>query len=794
MKTYTIYSKTNNKILWLITILLLVLCQKISAQHTENSHDHQGKCVSDEDRAIIDKQISESRARLKAQGKLNHLKSNTAVSFSWPLSVKEELEYNNYYYILGHVDQDSGSGKEDYNCGNRTYNGHKGTDIMTWPFPWYIYDNDYVEVVAAAPGTILTKRNGNSDQNCSWTGSWNAVYVEHDDGSIAWYGHLKKNSLTDKDEGDRVARGEYLGLVASSGQSTNPHLHFEVYDKNSKLIDPFSGDCNDLNDDSWWASQKDYRVPTLNALLTHSAEPDHRKCKYQEKPYLSNQFSPGKTVYVGAYFSDYLWGDESNYRMKRPDGTVWDSWTYTSNLGAQSKFQRVYPKYIPYNEAQGMWTVEVDYRGKTFSHRFYYGSGCPPKNLKPYEILPFATESGQDLGTANLQDQNTTIKLQNNAWKAIEVDYNITSNTVISFDFKSTIGGEIHGLGFANNTTEYNRDKTFRLYGTQSWGDDSFYDYRGDNGYQRFVIPVGEFYTGQFKYLFFLCDNDVPPYSSNSHFSNIKIFEDGNRDGICGSERGSGCATLDFDNYNINSYGGSGQDYIGTASVIDNGSTLKLNNNAWKSIDVNYNVTPKTVMSFYFKTTAEREIHTIGFDDNSVLSPNVSFRIAGEQNWGIDNFDVYVRDGAYQKYVIPVGQFYTGWFKHLFFGNDNDASPHDGNSYFSKIKIYEDDNSGVDCYGAGGNKEGLSNIPDIQLYPNPATNIINVKYELSENTTANIMVFDAFGKLVKNVPNVELLAGNQTLDMNVSDLSAGMYFYTLQASEWKATKKFIIVK
>jgi len=92
------------------------------------------------------------------------------------------------------------------------------------------------------------------------------------------------------------------------------------------------------------------------------------------------------------------------------------------------------------------------------------------------------------------------------------------------------------------------------------------------------------------------------------------------------------------------------------------------------------------------------------------------------------------------------------------------------------------------------NKEETNLVPDIQLYPNPATNIINVKYELSQNTSANIAVFDAFGKLVKNTNDVELLAGEQTLNMDVSDLAAGMYFYTLQASEWKATKKFIIVK
>jgi len=90
-------------------------------------------------------------------------------------------------------------------------------------------------------------------------------------------------------------------------------------------------------------------------------------------------------------------------------------------------------------------------------------------------------------------------------------------------------------------------------------------------------------------------------------------------------------------------------------------------------------------------------------------------------------------------------------------------------------------------------KQETSFAPDIRLYPNPATHTIHVEYELSENSLANISIFDAFGKVVKNVPNIELFAGTQTLNTDISDLPAGMYFYTIQAKDWKVTKKFITV-
>src|SRR5438128_251253 len=133
---------------------------------------------------------------------------------------------------------------------------------------------------AAAPGTILYKNDGNFDQNCALSdrAEWNAVYVLHDDGSVAWYGHMKSGSPTSKRVGDRVETGEYLGSVGSSGSSTGPHLHFEVYDSSHQLIDPWAGQCNPSTADSWWAHQQPYYLPTLNRAFTASAAAVSRTC------------------------------------------------------------------------------------------------------------------------------------------------------------------------------------------------------------------------------------------------------------------------------------------------------------------------------------------------------------------------------------------------------------------------------------------------------------------------------------------------------------------------------------
>ena len=60
------------------------------------------------------------------------------------------------------------------------------------------------------------------------------VLVDHGNGFITKYGHLKK-SLVKK--GDTVARGQVIGLVGSTGRSTGPHVHYEIH-YDDKIVNP----------------------------------------------------------------------------------------------------------------------------------------------------------------------------------------------------------------------------------------------------------------------------------------------------------------------------------------------------------------------------------------------------------------------------------------------------------------------------------------------------------------------------------------------------------------------------
>lgn len=73
------------------------------------------------------------------------------------------------------------------------------------------------EVAAAADGTVIQS---------GWNGGYGiSVYIEHDDGSITRYGHMSETYMT---VGDKVSQGDIIGLSGSTGDSTGPHVHFEI--------------------------------------------------------------------------------------------------------------------------------------------------------------------------------------------------------------------------------------------------------------------------------------------------------------------------------------------------------------------------------------------------------------------------------------------------------------------------------------------------------------------------------------------------------------------------------------
>lgn len=79
------------------------------------------------------------------------------------------------------------------------------------------------------------------------SGYGNYVVIDHGYGYSTLYGHM---SQIDVRPGQRVKRGEIIGLVGNTGTSTGPHLHYEVI-YNDKKVDPINYFFNDLSPEEY---------------------------------------------------------------------------------------------------------------------------------------------------------------------------------------------------------------------------------------------------------------------------------------------------------------------------------------------------------------------------------------------------------------------------------------------------------------------------------------------------------------------------------------------------------------
>ena len=75
-------------------------------------------------------------------------------------------------------------------------------------------------ILASAEGTVLLARYGYNG------GYGNMVTIQHPNGTKTLYAHMSKIATQ---TGAKVAQGEQIGSVGSTGRSTGPHLHFEVF-------------------------------------------------------------------------------------------------------------------------------------------------------------------------------------------------------------------------------------------------------------------------------------------------------------------------------------------------------------------------------------------------------------------------------------------------------------------------------------------------------------------------------------------------------------------------------------
>ncbi len=112
------------------------------------------------------------------------------------------------------------SGTLTSNYGPRWGSTHYGLDIA---------NEIGTPIVSVTDGTVL------ESGPASGFGLW--VRILQDDGTIGVFGHINETLVT---AGQKVRAGELIATVGNRGQSTGPHLHYEVWQADGQKVDPMA--------------------------------------------------------------------------------------------------------------------------------------------------------------------------------------------------------------------------------------------------------------------------------------------------------------------------------------------------------------------------------------------------------------------------------------------------------------------------------------------------------------------------------------------------------------------------
>lgn len=209
---------------------------------------------------------------------------------SWPIDWPVDCVPESTCYDLGYPDAD-----EDgvaFDCGEPGYQAHEGTDI---PITWDQMDAG-VAVRAAADGVVFFASDGKYDRcpddgqpdcqnppafvagstegttvctelgpycnppggSCFWCfAGGNVIVILHDtvEGVFATrYDHLRNGSVNVA-VGETVTRGQQIAQVGSAGNSSGPHLHFEVWGNGYyDVVEPWAGTCGPNTTEPLWVA------------------------------------------------------------------------------------------------------------------------------------------------------------------------------------------------------------------------------------------------------------------------------------------------------------------------------------------------------------------------------------------------------------------------------------------------------------------------------------------------------------------------------------------------------------
>jgi type IX secretion system substrate protein len=158
--------------------------------------------------------------------------------------------------------------------------------------------------------------------------------------------------------------------------------------------------------------------------------------------------------------------------------------------------------------------------------------------------------------------------------------------------------------------------------------------------------------------------------------------------------------------------------------------------------------------------------------------------------WNSNTYRMYSisgQTGAYSIDSLPSGFYqiicnrinYPTQTRNVYLGRNNRT---DINFYFDHLVGIKKENEIPEKYSLSQN------------YPNPFNPATNIRFDIAGKQFVVLKIFDILGKEILTLVNEELNPGKYNIDWNAANFPSGVYFYRIQAGDFKDSKKMVLIK
>ena len=224
------------------------------------------------------------------------------------------------------------------------------------------------------------------------------------------------------------------------------------------------------------------------------------------------------------------------------------------------------------------------------------------------------------------------------------------------------------------------------------------------------------------------------------------------------------------------------------------------------------------------------EFITFGFDSHNMIAYD-TVKINITQTASLDSLSVYGETIYVQEHKtasVSVTSYFNNGFTynvgnlpdvHYQIANENLAK-YDGYnlikglkigttmltvSYLGKTKtipvvVIPEDLSEVDFVSSVNenkhpeNNSSVSEMSNVNVFPNPFNSVTTIQYETLENNTVSVKVYDIRGNMVKDLLDAKQTAGDHKINFDGSSLPGGIYIVSIRTANQCENKKLLLIK